>query len=104
MRSAQRTLAAEVTELVHGGKSCAYQFFANRLSRLPEDGVKKAETHSKLLFSHDYSGLRGGDLLEALEGNSRLVVLPPDEFFGDTIAKLASKYGLLSSNCKPKTQ
>ncbi|KAF7782578.1 hypothetical protein Agabi119p4_1954 [Agaricus bisporus var. burnettii] len=85
-RTAQRRLAAEVTELVH-----------------KREGMVRAETLTKMLFDSDYHGLQAEHIKSALGGDPRLVLLDFQELQGTPVAKLAAKYGLVSSNSAAKT-
>ncbi|KAF9012357.1 hypothetical protein BDQ17DRAFT_1496704 [Cyathus striatus] len=85
-RYAQRRLAAEVTELVHN-----------------KEGVVQAETLTKLLFDSDYAGLKTDDVISAFAGDSRLVIATEQNVLDMPVAKLASKYGLISSNSAART-
>ncbi|KAF8893779.1 hypothetical protein BD779DRAFT_1435384, partial [Infundibulicybe gibba] len=79
-RIAQRCLASEITEMVH-----------------TSDGVRQAETLTRLLFESDYAGLKTNQVVTAMENDSRLAIIEEQEIFGTPITKLASKYGLVSS-------
>ncbi|KAL4243965.1 Tyrosine--tRNA ligase [Abortiporus biennis] len=80
-RSAQRLLADEVTELVHG-----------------EQGVIQAKFATKILYESDLTSIKTQEVLDALEGDSRLHVLPENELLETTIVKLAVNAKLVSSN------
>ncbi|KAF8658251.1 hypothetical protein AX16_002027 [Volvariella volvacea WC 439] len=85
-RVAQRKLAAEVTELVHFS-----------------EGVKTAETLTKLLFGSDYSDLKAAELIQALEGDPRLVRVHSQDLFEVPVVKLASRNQLVSSASAART-
>ncbi|KAJ3528669.1 hypothetical protein NM688_g7965 [Phlebia brevispora] len=85
MRTAQRLLACEVTELVHG-----------------EQAVNRAQAASRVLFDRDYSSVKSEDVLAALKGDPRLQFCEPSELQDTPIAKLASKYKLVGSNSAAK--
>ncbi|KAK0226117.1 hypothetical protein IW262DRAFT_741144 [Armillaria fumosa] len=83
-RSAQRRLAAEVTELVHNRES-----------------LTKAETMSKILFREASVHAQAIDvrtLINAFEGDPRLIWCDQDELQSTPVLKLASRHGLVSSN------
>lgn len=83
-RSAQRRLAAELTELVHNRESLA-----------------KAETMSKILFreaSVHAQAIDAQTLINAFEGDPRLVWCDQEELQSTPVLKLASRHGLVSSN------
>ncbi|KAF8829199.1 hypothetical protein HHX47_DHR3000585 [Lentinula edodes] len=82
-RTAQRRLAAEVTELIHGAP-----------------GVLSAETMSKTVFRHPNSKTRTLDaqtLIDAFRGDPRMTLCEDTELTSVPVVKLASKYGLVSS-------
>ncbi|KAL7419042.1 tyrosyl-tRNA synthetase [Cryptotrichosporon argae] len=80
-RVAQRILAEEVTELVHG-----------------RTAVRKAQTIATALFSTSIRSLRASDVLEAFAGDPRLVRRPRAEVLGGPPAsKLAVEHGLCRS-------
>ncbi|KAG8929925.1 tyrosyl-tRNA synthetase [Tulasnella sp. 418] len=81
-RQAQRALAREVTELVHGAKA-----------------VKQAEAASQALFENPRS-INIADAVSALEGNPRLVRVKADEVVGQSLCRLAVQYGVCESRNK----
>ncbi|KAF7792328.1 hypothetical protein EIP86_003364 [Pleurotus ostreatoroseus] len=85
MRIAQRLLACELTELVHG-----------------EQAVNRAQAASKVLFDSDYAAVKTADVLLALKGDPRLQYCELAELLDVPIAKLASKYQLVASNSAAK--
>ncbi|KAK0212645.1 hypothetical protein DFS33DRAFT_1247892 [Desarmillaria ectypa] len=83
-RSAQRRLAAEVTELVHNRESLA-----------------KAEIMSKILFreaSVHAQAIDAQSLINAFEGDPRFIWCDHEELQSTPVLKLASRHGLVSSN------
>ena len=93
LRTAQRILASEVTEMVHG----------------PE-AVEKVQTLTSLLFptsastssstASDYSNLTVESIVSAFpDSDPRLVYIPAHELVESTpIVKLAKRCGLVTSN------
>ncbi|KAG5648474.1 hypothetical protein DXG03_003085 [Asterophora parasitica] len=79
-RTAQRRLAAEVTEMVHSTQ-----------------GLARAQTLTSLLFESDYDGLTAKQVTSAFEGDPRLVVVDEEELLDTPIMKLAARYRLASS-------
>ncbi|KAJ4483383.1 hypothetical protein J3R30DRAFT_3283961 [Lentinula aciculospora] len=82
-RIAQRRLAAEVTELIHGAQ-----------------GVQRAETMSKTAFKHPNSKDHASDaqsLIDAFTGDPRMTLCKGNELLSVPVVKLASKYGLVQS-------
>lgn len=55
---------------------------------------------TKLVFGSDYSRLKADDIICSFENDPRLVFITHEELFQVPIIKLASKYGLVSSNCE----
>ncbi|THH20913.1 hypothetical protein EUX98_g8499 [Antrodiella citrinella] len=80
-RLAQRLLAAEVTELVHG-----------------DTAVREAEVATQILYS-DPNKLDPKELMEAFKGDPRLKVCPL-VYASTTPARLAVMFELVSSNCE----
>ncbi|KDQ21806.1 hypothetical protein BOTBODRAFT_99200 [Botryobasidium botryosum FD-172 SS1] len=74
-RAAQRMLASEVTELVHG-----------------EEGVKQAEATTRALFDTDPSNVRASDVIKALQNDPRLVLVPAAEVLDEPLTKLSSNF------------
>jgi tyrosyl-tRNA synthetase len=79
-RAAQQLLADEVTELVHG----------------PE-GVRRAHAAKDILYAKDPRGLRAADVLDALEGDPRLIRVRRSEIEGVPVSKLVAMHGLVGS-------
>ncbi|TBU33899.1 hypothetical protein BD311DRAFT_774365 [Dichomitus squalens] len=80
-RSAQRLLAEEVTELVHG-----------------EDGVARARLATKILYERDISTAKTDNVLAALRGNPVLHVCDASEVLDVPLTKLATTLSVASSN------
>ncbi|KAH9929505.1 uncharacterized protein BXZ73DRAFT_47889 [Epithele typhae] len=80
-RYAQRRLAEEVTELVHG-----------------VDGVSRAETATKILFERDISSATAADVVSALAGHPVLRLCDASQALNVPITKLASTFGVVASN------
>ncbi|KAF5385964.1 hypothetical protein D9615_002242 [Tricholomella constricta] len=79
-RTAQRRLAAEVTEMVHTSK-----------------GLARAQTLTNLLFESNYDGLTANQITSAFEGDPRLVMVDEEELLESSVMKLAARYRLASS-------
>ncbi|TDL24196.1 hypothetical protein BD410DRAFT_786287 [Rickenella mellea] len=82
---AQRLLADEVTELVHG-----------------TDGVRRAHAATHALFETDLSQVDAGDIVSALTGDPRLVPCSHAEVMEKQIALLATTYNLTKSNAEAR--
>ncbi|KZT72083.1 hypothetical protein DAEQUDRAFT_664957 [Daedalea quercina L-15889] len=80
-RTAQRLLAEEVTELIHG-----------------KDGVRKAHAATAVLYGGDFASVKASDVVEALDGLPVLHTLDETEVFGTPVPKLAVRCGIATSN------
>ncbi|KAI0780136.1 hypothetical protein C8Q74DRAFT_1263415 [Fomes fomentarius] len=80
-RAAQRLLAEEVTELVHGS-----------------NGVARARLATKVLYERDISTARAEDVLAALRGNPVLHLCDGSEVIDVPLTKLAATFKLSASN------
>jgi len=81
LRTAQRLLAEEVTELIHG-----------------KDGVRKAVAATAALYGSDFTSVRAADVVDALEGLPILHLLDEAELFGTSVLKLAVRCAIAPSN------
>ncbi|KAF9465038.1 hypothetical protein BDZ94DRAFT_433124 [Collybia nuda] len=79
-RTAQRRLAAEVTEMVHS-----------------PDGLARAQTLTALLFDSDPTHLQAAHIVAALHDDPRLALVSRTELLDLPVFKLAGKYGLVAS-------
>jgi len=84
-RLAQKKLAQEVTELIHG-----------------EQAVARAEAATDALFGTSLSQMRTVDLLSVLEEGRQAFLLPAEELIGKSVVQLAAKHGLTSSVSEAK--
>ncbi|TFK86616.1 hypothetical protein K466DRAFT_550097 [Polyporus arcularius HHB13444] len=80
-RAAQRLLAEEVTELVHG-----------------KDGLARAQLATKILYERDISTARANDVVAALRGNPVLHLCDASEVLDVPLTKLAATFRLTASN------
>ncbi|KAI0743515.1 hypothetical protein C8Q80DRAFT_1181646 [Daedaleopsis nitida] len=80
-RAAQRLLAEEVTELVHG-----------------RDGVARAQLATKILYDRVISTVRADDVLAALRGNPVLHLCDVSEVVDVPLTKLAATFRIATSN------
>ncbi|RPD74215.1 hypothetical protein L226DRAFT_509404 [Lentinus tigrinus ALCF2SS1-7] len=80
-RAAQRLLAEEVTELVHG-----------------QDGLARAQLATKILYERDISAARAEDVIAALRGNPVLHLCDASEVLDVPLTKLAATFRLAASN------
>ncbi|TFY65347.1 hypothetical protein EVJ58_g2026 [Rhodofomes roseus] len=81
LRTAQRLLAEEVTELIHG-----------------KDGVRRAVAATAVLYGSDFTSVKASDVVEALTGLPILHVLDDVEVFGIPAPKLAVRCGIAPSH------
>ncbi|KAI0697249.1 hypothetical protein BC835DRAFT_1473316 [Cytidiella melzeri] len=84
-RSAQRLLAQEVTELVHG-----------------KSAMLKAQVASRVLYESDYTTVTTEDILSSLSGDSRLQIISEEILLSTPVAKLAVQTKLVASNSEAK--
>ncbi|KAI5451869.1 tyrosyl-tRNA synthetase [Naganishia albida] len=81
LRAAQKLLASEITQLVHG-----------------RQGLEKAHTATAILYGTSFNDLEAESVLHALQGDDRLVLVDKSAVIGKPFARLASSYGLAKSN------
>ncbi|GAA5958925.1 hypothetical protein JCM21900_005414 [Sporobolomyces salmonicolor] len=95
-RIAQKVLAAEATELIHGA-----------------EGLRQALAATQLFYSSDLSSIINADLIAALDGQaasasststipSLLVRLPRADFVGQVVEKVALASGLFTSRTQAR--
>ncbi|CCM01116.1 uncharacterized protein FIBRA_03164 [Fibroporia radiculosa] len=80
-RIAQRLLASEVTELVHG-----------------RDAVQRAEIATAILFDNDCKTIRAEEAVKALRGLPVFHAWDKADLFGIPLAKMATRLQITSSN------
>ncbi|KAH9892504.1 hypothetical protein C8Q73DRAFT_59977 [Cubamyces lactineus] len=80
-RVAQRLLAEEVTELVHG-----------------QEGVARAQLATRILYERDIATARADDVLAALRGNPVLQLCDASQVIDVPLIKLAAQFRLAASN------
>jgi tyrosyl-tRNA synthetase len=102
-RIAQKTLADEVTELVHGGKSIvtSQPLTMNFMMTSPEQAVKKAQTAAVVLYQTNPRLLKADDIISAFEGDPRFHRVKWSEIKGLPVTKLAVQYGLCKARGEP---
>ncbi|KAI8820587.1 putative tyrosine-tRNA ligase [Fimicolochytrium jonesii] len=76
----QRLLAAEVTEMVHGEVAC-----------------QKASTMSSVMFDESLTDTSSANIIDAFEGDSRMVSVPRDKVVGADIVSVALLAGAVQS-------
>jgi hypothetical protein len=92
-------LADEVTELVHTRNS--RQFFeVSSAKPFLDEGVKRAQLITRVLFGTDVTMLNAEEVLGALAGDPRLFIISADEMYGMTVQKLTVNHGLTKSASK----
>ncbi|EJD52783.1 hypothetical protein AURDEDRAFT_55167, partial [Auricularia subglabra TFB-10046 SS5] len=84
-RIAQRVLADEMTDLIHGPEALA-----------------GARMVTQLFFENDVAALDAAAVLRVLAGNPRLCMLDAQDAAGATVASLAAKSQLVASNSAAK--
>ncbi|KAF8588663.1 hypothetical protein K439DRAFT_1651815 [Ramaria rubella] len=80
LRSAQRKLADEITEMVHGAM-----------------GVSQAQAATSLLFDTELTDIRPNEAVEAFQNDPRFHTLHETELLGVPLTKLAASSGLTRS-------
>ncbi|KAJ9125674.1 hypothetical protein QFC22_000636 [Naganishia vaughanmartiniae] len=81
-RQAQKLLATEITQLVHG----------------PEEGIQRAETATAILYGTDFNELQAEQVFKALHGDRRLILVDKSTVIGVPFARLGATHGLAKSN------
>jgi hypothetical protein len=89
-------LADEITELVH---TCNFRQIFEVSSAEPflDEGVKRAQLITRVLFGTDVTMLNAEDVLGALAGDRRLFIISADEMYGTTVQRLTVNHGLTKS-------
>ncbi|KAL1925570.1 uncharacterized protein VTP21DRAFT_453 [Calcarisporiella thermophila] len=82
-RIAQRLLADEACELVHG-----------------KEGVAKARLATEVLFGSSLEKVRGTDLVAAFEHDQRMISLPADQVIGQEVGRVA----VLAGACRSRSE
>jgi len=85
--------------MVHLSRVFYLSKMALHTQRFVEQGVKQAETMTKLMFGSHYMDLKASDVISSFKGDPRLVISSIEDITGMPVTKLAAKYGLVSSNC-----
>ncbi|KAJ9109336.1 hypothetical protein QFC21_000665 [Naganishia friedmannii] len=80
-RQAQKLLATEITQLVHG-----------------QEGIERAETATAILYGIDFDKLNAEQVYKALHGDQRLRLVEKSAVIGVPFARLAATHGLAKSN------
>jgi hypothetical protein len=92
-------LADEVTELVHTRNF--RQFFEVSSAELSlDEGVKRAQLITRVLFGTNVTMLNAEEVLGALAGDRRLFIVSADEMYVTTVQRLAVNHGLIKSASK----
>jgi hypothetical protein len=89
-------LADEVTELVHTRNFCQISEVSSAEPFL-DDGVKRAQLITRVLFGTDVTMLNAEEVLGALAGDRRLFIISADEMYGTTVQRLTVSHGLIKS-------
>ena len=92
-------MADEVTELVHTRN---FRQFIEVSSAEPflDEGVKRAQLITRVLFGTDVTMLNAEEVLGALAGDRRLFIISTDEMYKTTVQRLAVNHGLTKSASK----
>jgi hypothetical protein len=92
-------LADEVTELVHT-RNFRQNFEVSSAEPFLDEGVKRAQLITRVLFGTDVTMLNAEEVLGALAGDRRLFTISADEMYGTTVQRLTVNYGLTKSASK----
>ena len=107
-RTAQRLLARETTELVHGRtlsslSSVFWEMETEGVHAEIEEAMRRAEVTTSLLFGDfSFQTHQAEDLIEALQSSgesSAVLTLPRNEALGQTVVDLAVQVGAVPSKC-----
>jgi hypothetical protein len=93
-------LADEVTELVHT-RNFRQIFEVSSAELFLDEGVRRAQLITKVLFGTDVTMVNAEEVLGALAGDRRLVIISADEMYGTTVQRLSVSHGLTKSASKP---
>lgn len=102
-RLAQRVLASEVVELVHGGDNTSLFRFFLIDGACVDIAVRQAEAATEVLFGSHLGTLNlpsATDVIQALKSDPRLKMLSREEILGQPLTKLAAQFGLTRSRGK----
>jgi len=89
-------LADEVTELVHTRNFRRF-FEVSSAEPLLDEGVKRAQLITRVLFGTDVTMLNAEEVLGALTGDRRLFIISANEMYETTVQRLAVNHGLTKS-------
>ena len=92
-------MADEVTELVHTRNS-RLLFEVYSAEPFLDEGVKRAQLITRVLFGTDVAMLNAEEVLGALAGDRRLFIISADEMYGTTVQRLTVNHGLTKSASK----
>lgn len=93
-------MANEVTELVHTRNFIRF-FEVSPAEPFLDEGVKRAQLITRVLFGTDVTMLNAEEVLGALTGDRRLFHISADEMYGTTVQRLTVNYGVAKSASKP---
>lgn len=66
-----------------------------------DEGVKRAQLITRVLFGTDVTMLNAEEVLGALTSDRRLFIISADEMYGTTVQRLAVNHGLTKSASEP---
>lgn len=92
-------MADEVTELVHR-RNFRQIFEVSSAEPFLDEGVKRAQLITRVLFGTDVTMLNAEEVLGALAGDRRLFNISADEMYGTTVQRLTVNHGLTKSASK----
>lgn len=95
---AQRLLADEVTEMVHGRKlNLDVQVLS--LTTYTDNNLSRACITTKIIFGTDCWSLNTDEVTSAFAGDPCLIFCKDTEIFSQTVTSLASAFELVPSKC-----
>lgn len=92
-------MADEVTELVHT-RNLRQLFEVSSAEPFLDEGVKRGQLITRVLFGTDVTMLNAEEVLGALAGDRRLFIISADEMYGTTVQRLTVNHGLTKSASK----
>ena len=92
-------MADEVTELVHT-LNFRQIFEVPSAESFLDEGVKRAQLITRVLFGTDVAMLNAEEVLGCLAGDRRLFIISADDMYGTTVQRLSVNHGLTKSASK----
>lgn len=106
MRPAQKRLASEVVELIHGGQAVRKAKVMSEMlfpSYQPAIAVRPASGQNGVGSGNVAHELSAEGIVEAFEGDKCLSILPRKEVIGEYLTKVAAMAGAVKSRSEAET-